>query len=72
MARGVGGRSPANVARYLSGIDFPWQKADLVTHAKAQGAEDEVLQLLEELPEGECTNMADVMRGYGEAREAEG
>jgi putative membrane protein len=29
------------------GIDFPCQKADLVKEAKAQGAEDQALQMLE-------------------------
>jgi hypothetical protein len=71
MARGVGGKSPSNVARYLSGIDFPARKADLINHAKRNGAEDEVLQTLEELPEGEYQDMAEVMQGYGEARQAE-
>jgi hypothetical protein len=68
MARGVGGHSPSNVARYLSGIDFPCRKGDLVRHAKNNGAEEEVLQVLQELPEQEYGNMADVVRGYGEAR----
>jgi competence ComEA-like helix-hairpin-helix protein len=71
MARGVGGHSPANMARYLSGIDFPCEKADLIQHAEDHGAEDEVLEVLHQLPEGEYGTMADVMKGYGEARDGE-
>ena len=67
MARGVGGKSPANVAQYLSGIDFPCQKNDLAQHARQNGAGDEVLEVLRALPEHEYNNMADVMKGYGEA-----
>ena len=67
MARGVGGGSPANVAQYLSGIDFPCQKDDLIEHAEQNGAEDEVLEMLRNLPEGEYHTMADVMKGYGRA-----
>jgi Protein of unknown function (DUF2795) len=71
MARGVGGHSPSNLAYYLSGIDFPCRKDDLIQHAKNNGAEAEVLQMLQELPEKEYGTMADVMRGYGEARDEE-
>lgn len=67
MARGAGGKSPANVAQYLSGIDFPCQKEDLIEHAEQNGAEDEVLEVLNNMPEDEYNNMADVMKGYGMA-----
>ena len=69
MTRGMGGRSPANIARYLSGIDFPCNKENLVEHARQNNADNEVLETLEDLPEGEYANMADVMKGYGEERE---
>ena len=68
MTRGVGGESPANVTTYLKGIDYPAQKEDLVQHAKKNGAEPEVLDVLNGMPEQEYGNMADVMKGYGEAR----
>ncbi|WP_312479541.1 DUF2795 domain-containing protein [Stutzerimonas nitrititolerans] len=68
MTRGVGGESPANVATYLKGIDYPAQKDDLVQHAKKNGAESEVIDMLNRMPEQEYSNMADVMKGYGEAR----
>ena len=65
MTRGMGGRSPANIAHYLSGIDFPCNKEDLVEHARQNNADNEVLETLEDLPEGEYANMADVMKGSG-------
>lgn len=34
MTRGVGGESPANVATYLKGIDYPANKQDLLQHAR--------------------------------------
>jgi competence ComEA-like helix-hairpin-helix protein len=71
MTRGVGGHSPANIARYLSGIDFPCEKSDLIHHAEENGAEDDVLEVFHNLPEGEYGTMADVMKGYGEARDGE-
>jgi hypothetical protein len=66
MTRGMGGRSPANISHYLKGIDFPARKPDLVRHAKANGAEQAVLDVLENLPENEYQNMADVMSAVGE------
>ena len=71
MARGVGDTSPSNVARYLAGIDFPARKRQLIEHAKRNGAEEEVIQKLQELPEEEFRSMAEVMRAYGETSDAE-
>jgi hypothetical protein len=71
MPRGIGGHSPSNMAYYLSGIDFPCRKDDLTQQAKNNGAEEEVLQVPQELPEKEYGNMADVMRGYGEVLDDE-
>lgn len=62
-----GGRSPANITKHLKGISFPVGQADLIKHARKQKAEPEVLELLETLPDREYENMADVMKGMGEA-----
>jgi len=67
MTRGVGGESPANVATYLKGIDYPANKQDLLQHARQNGAEQDVVDVLECMPEQQYGNMADVMKGYGEA-----
>ncbi|MBE7376253.1 DUF2795 domain-containing protein [Pseudomonas lopnurensis] len=68
MTRGVGGESPANLATYLKGIDYPARRDDLVKHAQQNGAEEAVLNVLKNMPEQEYDNMADVMKGYGDAR----
>jgi hypothetical protein len=65
MTRGVGGGSPANVAKFLKGIGFPAKKKDLISHAKKNHAEDQVLQELKNMPEQEYNTMADVMKGFG-------
>lgn len=65
MTRGVGGQSPANVTHHLKGIDFPAEKPDLVKHAKQQGADREVLDAIEKMPDGRYETMADVMKGFG-------
>lgn len=67
MTRGLGGHSPANVAHYLHGVDFPADKRGLLNKAKENGAEPDVLEMIENMPEADYENMADVMKGYGEA-----
>ena len=71
MTRGVGGQSPANVTHNLKGIDFPAKKADLIQQAKDNGAESDVLDAIEAMPERDYETMADVMEAYGEAERQE-
>ncbi|EQM74998.1 DUF2795 domain-containing protein [Stutzerimonas stutzeri] len=68
MTRGVGGESPANVTTFLKGIDYPARKEQLVKHAQQNGAESSVIDVLQNMPDQEYDNMADVMKGYGETR----
>lgn len=66
MARGLGGHSPSNIAKYLKGIDFPAGKEDLVDHAMEQDADEEVIEILNQMPDRDYKSMADVMKGVGE------
>lgn len=68
MTRGVGGESPANVTTYLKGIDYPANKEQLVQQAQKNGAESAVMDVLNNMPDQEYGNMADVMKGYGEVK----
>jgi hypothetical protein len=68
MTRGLGGHSPANVTQHLKGMDFPASKDDLVRHAKDNGADQDVLDSIEQLPESRYGTMADVMKAYGESK----
>ncbi len=67
MSRGVGGRSPSNISHHLKGIEFPASRQDLVRHAQKGGADEEVLGVLKQMPERQYDNMADVMKGVGQA-----
>lgn len=67
MTRGLGGQSPANVTHYLKGIDIPANKQDLMEKAKDNGAEDTVLDKIDQMPDEEFEDMAGVMKAYGEA-----
>ncbi|MGY2462474.1 DUF2795 domain-containing protein [Vreelandella sulfidaeris] len=66
MTRGLGGQSPANVTHHLSGIDFPASRSDLERHAKENGAEEDVLDVIRDMPDQEYGSMADVTKGVGE------
>lgn len=66
MTRGVGGHSPANVAHHLKGIHFPAKKRDLVQQARNNGAEKDVMEVLNGVPDQEFATIADVMKAVGE------
>lgn len=71
MTRGLGGQSPANVAYYLKGIDFPANREQILKHAEGNGAESAVLDKIKQLPDTDYEDMADVMKGYGEESQDE-
>ncbi len=66
MARGVGGHSPANIAHYLKNIDFPCSREQILRQAENNNADDEVLEVLQQMPESDYGSMADVMKGVGQ------
>ena len=73
MTRGLGGHSPANVTHYLKGVHFPARKQDLLRLAKDNGAERDVMDVLESMPDEEFVSVAEIMKAYGEAdRESSG
>lgn len=59
-------RSPADVSRYLRGIDFPADRDALIRHARRQDVDDKVLDLLDHMPNRDYGSMADVMKGISE------
>ncbi len=66
MTRGVGGHSPANVTTHLKGVHFPAKKQDLVKLAKKNGADKEVLDEIERMPDQEYASVAEIMKAYGQ------
>jgi hypothetical protein len=67
MTRGLGGHSPANVTYHLKGIDFPASKQNLLQQAEDNGADSDVLEVIETMPDSGYESMADVMKAYSEA-----
>ncbi len=61
--------SPAQIQKNLKGMDSPASKQDLLEHAKQQGADEDVCATLEQLPEQQYGNAADVSKAIGEVEE---
>ena len=56
--------SPIEVQKALKDIDYPVRKKELIKHAKKHNASSEVIEVLEDLPEKEFTNAADVSKEF--------
>ncbi len=51
---------PMDIQRYVSDIDYPVSKEDLVSTARQQGVSSDVIVALEAMPEQEYGSPADV------------
>lgn len=60
--------SAAGIAKALKGVDFPKNHSQLLDYAKSQEAQSEVIEVLEDLPEREFRDMADVEKAVAEVR----
>jgi len=66
MTRGVGGQSPANIQKFLHGVQYPARKKDLISQARQNNAPGEVMDVIENLPAEEFGGPQDVMKAYGQ------
>lgn len=57
--------SPAQLQQYLSGVDYPASKDDLIQRAQDNGADQQVLDMLDSLPEQNYDSPTDVSRELG-------
>lgn len=58
--------NPIQVQKYLVGMDYPADKQTLINHAKSHGANNGVIQTLQELPAGSYRKPVDVSRAIGQ------
>lgn len=56
--------SPIEVQKALKHMDYPAKKQQLIDHAKKHKADSKVMEVLEDLPEKEYTNAADVSKAF--------
>jgi hypothetical protein len=58
--------NPIQVQKFLGGMDYPVSKEKIVDHAKAKGADDNVIQTLQQLPDESFNTPADVSKAIGQ------
>lgn len=58
--------NPIELQKHLKGVDYPATKDDLIEQAEEQGADEETLAALEELPDQEYETPAAVSKAIGE------
>jgi hypothetical protein len=56
--------SPAEVEKYLKGLDYPAKKADLVHHIRQEM--QQILEMLQQLPDETFQKPTDVAKALGE------
>ncbi|MDP9420882.1 MAG: DUF2795 domain-containing protein [Actinomycetota bacterium] len=65
--------NPIQVQKFLSGVDYPMSKDDIVNTARDQGADDNVLSTLEQLPAERFNSPNDISEAIGKLnREGDG
>jgi hypothetical protein len=57
--------NPIQVQKYLKGLNYPVQKKDILQKAKANGAEQMMLDRLQALPEQSYERPTDVTKAIG-------
>jgi hypothetical protein len=59
--------NPIQLQKFLGGVDYPTDKQTLVEHARAKGADDDVLQTLQNLPMEKFNSPNDVSEAVGKS-----
>jgi len=57
--------NPIQAQKYLKGMDYPASKDDIVKKARQEGADDELQDTLQRLPEDTFETPADVSKAIG-------
>jgi hypothetical protein len=54
--------NPIDLQKALSGASYPSSKQDLIEHAKKNGADEEIVNSLNQLPDGEISGPDQVQK----------
>ncbi|MDV2991397.1 MAG: hypothetical protein N4J56_001051 [Chroococcidiopsis sp. SAG 2025] len=60
--------NPIQLQKHLKGMEYPASKQDIVDYAKQQGADNNAIAVLEQLPEEEYETPTDVNKAVGEVQ----
>lgn len=59
--------NPIQLQKHLKGVDYPASKENLINHAKQNGADEDALSALEQLPDEKYETPTDVSKAVGES-----
>jgi hypothetical protein len=59
--------SAAELEKYLKGVDFPASKDDLIENARANGAPEDVIDMISDLSEDNFNSPIDLSKAFGES-----
>jgi hypothetical protein len=57
--------NPVHVQKFLGGLDYPAGKQDILQKAKQEGADDDVIETLEKLPDQDYASPVAISREVG-------
>ncbi|ACK73516.1 conserved hypothetical protein [Gloeothece citriformis PCC 7424] len=60
--------SAVDISKLFAGMDFPASKQDLVNRANQENANQELKDIVSQMPDREYETMADVEKGFGEVK----
>ncbi|MFD1146487.1 DUF2795 domain-containing protein [Saccharothrix hoggarensis] len=60
--------NPIQVQKFLSGVDYPATKDDIVDAARSQGADDDTLDALRDLPRDDFNSPNDISEAIGQQK----
>ena len=61
--------NPIQVQKYLGGVDYPASREDLVNRARDKGADDNIMDTLNRIPDKEYNSPTDVTKAIGNLKE---
>ena len=59
--------NPIQLQKYLKGVDYPASKENLIKQAQQQGADEDALSALKQLPDEQYATPTDVSKAIGES-----
>ena len=67
ISEGTAMASPIDLQKHLKGVDYPASKDDLVRTAEEEGAGEDVVAAIRDLPGDSFDSPADVSKAFGNA-----
>ncbi len=64
MARLAGGKTEEDIRRFLETVHFPAHKDDLVHAARKNGAPNDIVSSIEQIPVNEFADMGQLLQAY--------